>query len=91
MVNATDSRMADDRGIAVRLEGRDSHRRCALAQPEVSSVVVVVRVELREKSVQVPLVEDDYVVEQISPHGLNPAFRAMETMLRKQRGFWELK
>ena len=41
---------------------------------EVRSVVVVVRYKLSEKSVQVPLVEDDHVVEQVSPHGLNPAF-----------------
>jgi len=75
MMQAADSRMADDLGAAVRLRGGHSNRRCALAQPEVRSVVVVVRDKLREKSVQAPLVEDDHVVEQISPYGLDPAFR----------------
>ena len=55
MVKTSDSRTADDRGIATRLRGGRSHRRRALAQPEMRSVVVVVRHELREKSVQVPV------------------------------------
>ncbi len=75
MMQAADSRMADDLGVATRLRGGRSHRRRALAQPEVRSVVVVIRDKLGEESLQVPLVEDDYVVEQISPHGRDPAFR----------------
>jgi hypothetical protein len=35
---------------------------------EVRSVVVVVRNKLGEEPVQVALVEDDHVIEQISPH-----------------------
>ena len=37
--------------------------------------VVVVRDEFREQPVQVPLAEDDHVIEQISPRGRDPAFR----------------
>jgi len=39
------------------------------------SVIVLVRDKLGEESLQVPLVEGDHVVEQISPRGLDPAFR----------------
>ena len=48
MMQATDSGMADDLGVAVRLGGRDSDRGRALAQPEVRSVVVVVSEKLGE-------------------------------------------
>jgi len=75
MVETADSRMADDLGIATRIRCGRSHRRRALAQREVRSVVMVVSDKLGEQSMQVPFVEDDYVLEQISPHGLYPAFR----------------
>ena len=68
MVETADSRMADDLGVAVWLRGGRSHRRCALAQPEMRPVLVVIREKLGEESLQVPLVEDDHVVEQIPPH-----------------------
>ncbi len=84
MMHAAESRMVDDLGIATRLRGGRSHRRRALAQPEVRPVVVVVPDKLGEKSVQVPLVEDDHVVEQVSPHGRDPAFR--HTVGRSCRG-----
>ncbi len=48
MVETADSRMAYDRGVAIRLRGGRSHRRRALAQREVHSVVVVVRDRLGE-------------------------------------------
>jgi len=67
MMAATDSRMADDRGVAIRLRGGRSPRRRALAQPEVRPVVAVVNDKLGGESVQVPLVEDDPVIERISP------------------------
>ena len=68
MMQPTDSWMARDLGVAVRLGGRDSHRRCALAQPKVRSVVVAVGDKCGEQPLQMPLVEDDHVVKQISPH-----------------------
>ena len=48
MMQAADSRMTDDLGIAIRLRGGRSHRRRALAQPEVCPIVVVVRDKLGE-------------------------------------------
>ncbi len=69
MMEAADSRTANDFGVAVRPLGGHSHRRRALGQPEMRPVVVVVRDKLGEKSLHVAFVEDDHVVEQISPHG----------------------
>jgi hypothetical protein len=46
-----------------------------LAEAEVGSVLVVVANVFVEKSLQVPLVERNHVVEQIASTALNPAFR----------------
>jgi len=75
MMKTADPRMAGDLGVASWSRGGRPHRRRALGESEMRSVFVVVRDKLGKESVQVPLVEDDHVVEQIAAHGLDPAFR----------------
>src|ERR1035441_345891 len=46
--------------------------RCLLVQPEVRSVVVIIGNVLREESLQMALIQRDYVVEQVAAAASDP-------------------
>jgi hypothetical protein len=53
----------------------DSAARCLFAQPEMGSVVMIVRDILGQKPPEMALVQGDDVIEQVAPTTANPAFR----------------
>ena len=73
MLQAADSRQADDGGGRVRAALHVTSARGLLAAAEVRSVLVVVGDERLKEPVQMVLVQDDDVVEQLLADGADKA------------------
>jgi hypothetical protein len=64
MMQAAESCVRD---YSTAMHGADSAARRFLVQPQMRAVFVVVTDIFTEKAFQMPLVEHDYVVEQVAP------------------------
>ena len=72
MVQTAQSRMRND---PTRRRRADSPTRGLLTQPEMGSVVMVVRDVLGQEPPEMALVQRNDVIEQITSAAANPAFR----------------
>jgi len=69
----TKSRQRNDLVSAPRSRGRNATVGCVLPQSEMSAIFVVIADVVFQQSFQVPLVQNDDVIKQISTHTPNPA------------------
>ena len=69
----TKSRQRNDLVSAPRSRGRNATVGCVLPQSEMSAIFVVIADVVFQQSFQVPLVQNDDVIKQISSHTPNPA------------------
>jgi hypothetical protein len=53
----------------------DPAPRCLLVQPEMGAVVMVIRDELQEESLEMSLIQRDDLIEQLAPAAADPALR----------------
>ncbi len=72
MMQATQSCASND--MAIR-HGAQAATWSFFAEPEVSSVVMVVANVVGEKSLQVKLIENDDMIQQVAPTTLDPSLR----------------
>src|SRR5664279_1055066 len=68
-------RQGDDLARALDRRDHNATAGCVLPQTEMSSVFVVITDIVFQQSSQMPLVQDDHVVEQLPTHTPNPALR----------------
>ena len=73
MMQPADARQRDNLGFSVWPPVHRPLRGSRLPEPEVCSVVVVVSDVIAEEPTQMPLVEDDDVVEELAAHASHPA------------------
>ena len=74
MVQAAEPRHRYDPAIYARILARFTTGRRSLREREMRSIVVVVMDVLAHQSFQMPLIDDDHVVEQITTTTANPTF-----------------
>ena len=75
MVQAAESGQGYNFAIGVSIRRRQPTRRSRLLQREMRPVLMVVVDILAHQPFQMPLVQHDDVIEQVSPAVSNPAFR----------------
>lgn len=67
------------KGLNLASDGRTDRNRptrwCVLREPQMRAVFVVVAHILGHQALQMPLIQDDYAVQQVSSVGLSLGFR----------------
>src|ERR1035441_4538358 len=72
-MQTTESRQGDNLVDTPRRGRCNSTTGSVLPKSEMSPVLVVIRDVLSQQPSQVPLIENDHVIEQVPPHTANPA------------------
>jgi len=75
MMQAAEPWHGDDLAICTRMDLCFTSRRCFLLQREMRSVPVIIADVIRHQSFQMPLIEHDDMVEQVSAAVADPALR----------------